>query len=266
MHHVVSFCGYCIGGFAQWASDWTRFNIISVVQRAFNWAVEQGLIPANPFRGVKRRAGAPRRPMTDEEFRRLLRATVTRRPGGWNPDRPRRQPTPGGRFRNVLVFLRYTGSRPGEAAGLTWEDVDLDNAVIVLRRHKTSRTQRTPKPRVIQLVPQVVKLLKRIRRQQRGGTDRVFLTYRATPWNRSSLGLRMRRLRERAGLPDDVKLYGIRHQFGTQSIVNGVDVKTLSELMGHTSTRMTEHYLHLAGRQEHLAAAMRRAVSRRQGP
>ena len=84
----------------------------------------------------------------------------------------------------------------------------------------------------------------------------VFLTFRGTPWNRSSLGLRMRRLRERAGLPDDVKLYGIRHQFGTQSIVNGVDVKTLSELMGHTSTRMTEHYLHLAGRHEHLASAM----------
>jgi site-specific recombinase XerD len=73
----------------------------------------------------------------------------------------------------------------------------------------------------------------------------------------------MRRLRERAGLPKNAKMYGIRHQFGTQSVVNGVDIKTLSELMGHTTTRMTEHYVHLAGRSEHLAAAMQQAVSQR---
>ena len=60
-------------------------------------------------------------------------------------------------------------------------------------------------------------------------------------------------------------MYGIRHQFGTQAVVSGVDIKTLSELMGHTTTRTTEHYIHLAGHQEHLAAAMQRAVASRRG-
>ena len=109
----------------------------------------------------------------------------------------------------------------------------------------------------------MVKMLKRIQQQQRPGMTHVFLTARGTRWNRSNLGLRMRRLRERAGLPDDVKLYGIRHHFGTQSIINGVDIKTLAELMGHTTSRMTEHYVHLAGCQKHLAAAMQQAVGRR---
>jgi site-specific recombinase XerD len=146
---------------------------------------------------------------------------------------------------------------------LTWDDVNLEAGVIVLRKHKTIRTQRTPRPRVIQLVPLVVRLLKRIRQQQTSGTRRVFLTARKTPWDRWNLGHRMRRLRDRAGLSDEVKLYGIRHQFGTQSVVNGVDIKTLAELMGHTTTRTTEHYIHLAGRQKHLADAMLQAVSSR---
>lgn len=250
----------------EWVSDWTRSNVIRVVQRAFNWAVQQGIVKANPFKGITQRPGEPRRPMTDREFRALLKATEPKRPTGRKRGKRPRRPTRGERFRQVLFFLRYTGARPGEMASLTWDDVDLDRAVIVLRRHKTIRMQRVPRPRIIQLVPLVVKLLKRIKQQQVPETKHVFLTARRTPWNRWNLGLRMRRLREKAKVSNDVKMYGIRHQFGTQSVVNGVDIKTLSELMGHTTTRMTEHYIHLAGRQEHLATAMQQAVSSRRSP
>ena len=127
-------------------------------------------------------------------------------------------------------------------AALTWDDVDLEHGVIVLQQHKTSRTQRTPRPRVIQLVPDGREAAQADQTAGASRTKHVFLTSHRQPWNVDSLGSRMRRLRERAGLPNDVKLYGIRHQFGTQSVVNGVDIKTLAELMGHTPTRMTEHY------------------------
>jgi integrase len=240
----------------QWASDWTIAQVISVVMRPLNWAVQQRLIAANPFKGVTRRQGQPRRPMTDEEFQALLRATAGRR--------SRKTPTPGARFRQVLFFLRYTGCRPNELCRLRWPDIDLDNAVIVLAEHKASRTQRVPKPRVVPLHPVVVRLLASIRRRQEPG-EFVFLTHRLTPWNRCSLSLRMQRAREKAGLPDVVKLYGLRHGFGTRSILNGLDLVTLSALMGHATTRMTEHYVHVAGQREHLAAAMRRANARRPG-
>ncbi|MGA2257957.1 MAG: site-specific integrase [Thermoguttaceae bacterium] len=254
-----------LDGRAGWVSDWTRSNVVRIIQRAFNWAAQQGIIKANPFRGVAQRPGEARRPMTDQEFRALLRATGPKRPTGRKQAKRRHRPTAGERFRQVLFFLRYTGARPGEMASLTWEDVNLEAGVIVLRKHKTIRTQRTPRPRVILLVPAVVKLLRRVRQQQSPGAKRVFLTARATPWDRWNLGHRMRRLRDRADLPDDVKLYGLRHRFGTQSVVNGVDIKTLAELMGHTTSRMTEHYVHLAGCQRHLAAAMLQAVGQRPG-
>lgn len=249
----------------KWASDWTLGNVVNIVRRPFNWAVQQGVLALNPFRSVKRRLGEPRRPVTEEEFRALLRATNRKLPEGWKRVRPPKRPSPGARFRQMLLFLRFTGARTGEMTVLTWDDVDLEKGIAVLRKHKTSRTQRVPAPRVIHLVPTVVRLLRYIRKYQKPGAKRIFVTMRGTPWHHKNLALRMRRLRKRAKLPDDVKLYGIRHQFGTQSIVNGVDIKTLAELMGHRSTKMTEHYVHLAGRQEHLAAAMQRAVASHRG-
>lgn len=244
----------------EWKSDWTKHQIVTVVQRPFNWAVKKRLIPGNPFRGVEQATGDPRRPLTDAEFQALLRATNTwvkrrRMQKTYPSDRKRRQrPSSGARFRQALVFLRFTDAWPGEMARLEWTDIDLEHQVIILRRHKTSK--KTRKPRVIPLHPVVVKLLISIRKRNEPG-DHVFLNHRKTPWNKSNLGLRMRWLRQITGISDDAKLYGTRHAFGIRSILNGVGIKTLAELMGHTSTRMTEHYLsHLGGQKEHLASAM----------
>jgi integrase len=250
----------------DWKSDWTKGQIVSIVMRPFNWAAKKRLIPANPFRGVEKTQGEPRRPMTDAEFAAILRYAAVwkkrKRAEGRYPsgrkvcpsDRRRRlRPSSAARFRQVLVFLRFTGCRPGEAARLKWEDIDLDARELVLRRHKTSK--RTRKPRRVPIHPVVLKLLIFLRRLGQP-SEYVFLTHRKTAWHRVSLAQRLRRVREAAGVPDDAKLYGLRHRFGTTAILNGVDLKTLSELMGHTTTRMTEHYVALAGQRQHLAEAM----------
>jgi integrase len=247
----------------EWSSAWTRATVIKIVQRVFNWAARQRLIPSNPFFGVSQRPGEPRRPMTDEEFRRVIRATVKALPKGHKRRNSPKRPTAGTRFRNVLFFLRYTGARPSEMSSLTWDAVDFEHGVTILTEHKTRKLLRTPRPRIIQMVPEVAKLLKRIKRQEQFADPHVFLSSQGRPWRRDMLGLRLRRFRNKAGVGGDATLYGIRHQFGTMAVVNGVDIKTLAELMGHRSTQMTEHYCHLAGHQAHLAAAMKRAVAPR---
>lgn len=248
-HHMEAW----LDGHPEWQSDWTKCSAVLNVQVAFNWAARNGMIDRNPFKGVTHRPGLPRRDMTYEEFIALLRASEGRR--------AKRRPSPAARFRQVLVFLWHTGCRPKEAATLKWSNVDFENSIIVFKEHKTAKTQRTPMPRIIPMVPVVERLLRSI--QQRDEGEHVFLTYRRTPWSRHTLAQRVRRAREKAEIPDEVKLYGTRHAFGTRGIVNGCDIKTLSTLMGHTTTRMTEHYLHLAGQREHLAAAMRLVNGRR---
>lgn len=97
----------------QWLSDWTKNGAIRNVQVAFNWAAgPERLIKENPFRGVTHHAGEPRRPITDDEFQALLRASSGRL--------SKQRPSSGARFRQFLIFLRFTGCRPCEAARLAW--------------------------------------------------------------------------------------------------------------------------------------------------
>src|SRR6202035_4981819 len=101
---------------------------------------------------------------------------------------------------------------------------------IVLHKHKTSTTQRKPKPRIIPLVPVVVKLLVWLRRHPvyvLMEPETIFVNSRGTPWNYLTLSNQMQRLRKKAGLPADAKLYGVRHRWATQAAVNGVALKTL---------------------------------------
>src|SRR5436309_1094801 len=90
--------------------------------------------------------GKANKKLTDAEFQALLRGAFGHR---------------GRHFRQVLIFLRFTGCRPGEMAALKWSDIDLDGGAIVLAEHKTARKVR--KPRAVPLVPVVVKLLIHLR-------------------------------------------------------------------------------------------------------
>lgn len=227
---------------STWTSDWTRAHAVAVIKRPFNWAVKMGMIQFNPVQNVTSASGSPRRPMTGKEFSQLMRGA----PGS------RGKP-----FRQVAAFLRLTGARPGEASSIRWSDIDLDRRVITLKAHKTAK--KTRKDRVIHLTRPVIRLFEH-RHKESGRGEFVFLNERKNPWNRCSLSLRLQRCRDRQGIPMDAKLYGLRHAFGTNAIVNGVDIKTLAVLMGHESTRMTEHYLHLASQSEHLELSMQQAT------
>jgi integrase len=63
------------------------------------------------------------------------------------------------------------------------------------------------------------------------------------------------------GLRKDLCAYEIRHAFGTYGILNGVDIATLAELMGHSDTTMVSRvYGHRANQTQHLAAAVVKAA------
>ena len=132
----------------RWKSDHTKHTVHTCCQRPFNWARKARLIRENPFQGISFRKGDPRDEMTEEQYRAMLRASPAY-------------------FRRVLVFMRFTGCRPGEVRELKWENVDTQRRRIRLDKHKTKHSQKTPRPRIIPLVVVTRKLLEWIRRNQK---------------------------------------------------------------------------------------------------
>ena len=223
-------------------SPWTVNHAVIAVKTCWSWGLKNDLLLANPLQKVQKLDAEGReRTFTQEEFLALLRNTDAL-------------------FRQVLLFFRLTGIRPGELCRLTWGQVDFDNHVLVIRKHKSRRTAKTKKPRIIHLPPAAEGLI-RWRLREVGHTpatrpaalngERVFLNSDGQPWRYNALRCRMRRLRVKAGIgPDEngeqVVLYTARHTFGTGAAAAGVSDRRLADLMGHTDPKMTQKYIHLA--------------------
>jgi integrase len=222
--------------------DTTERNARRSVYRAFSWAKEEGIIPENPLKGMKcPKARTRERALTNGEYCILMRKS-------------RRD------FKRLLFALRQTGCRPKEARRLTWDQVRDDRWV--LPKHKTAH--KVGKPRVIFLSKPMRRLMQTLRGRAVG--EYVFLNARGEPWTVNAIRCRINRLKEKTDLPKDVCSYLLRHAFGTNAILNGVDVITVAQLMGHESLDMIRKvYAHLADEHKHLQDSLEQ-VRRRPAP
>jgi integrase len=125
-----------------------------------------------------------------------------------------------------------TGLRQGELLGLKWDDVDLDQGKLQVRRilsaAKSGPTFTTPKNnkgRSVRLTPQAVQALRAHRKRQveerlkHAGhwheTGLVFNSTVGTPLNRHNVfGRSFKPLLRRAGVPD-ILFHALRHSFAS---------------------------------------------------
>jgi integrase len=219
------------------AGEWNEtsvYNARRTAFRVFSWAKGQGLLSANPLEGMPRPVPPPRgRAISDDEFWKLYNNA-------------------GDPLRDVLLALYLTGARPKEVRELTWDQVQ--DGRWVLQHHKTRK--KVAAPRMVYLPQQIKEMMDRLRKEA-GGAGNVFLNTVGKPWTMNALRLQIYRIRTKLGMSEDVCAYLCRHGFGTRAVVNGVDGKTLSELMGHSSMDMINKvYVHLADQNKHLADAV----------
>jgi integrase len=142
-----------------------------------------------------------------------------------------------------LLLMMHSGMRPSEAAGLKWEDVDLDARLVKLKITKTDM-------RYVPLTEVAEKVLRSIRPADAGNETFVFLPP-SSPLLEKILtrpNLHFRRsfntARTKAGL-EDVHLHDLRHTAASHLLMAGVDLRTLAEILGHKSLQMVHRYTHL---------------------
>ena len=157
-----------------------------------------------------------------------------------------------------IVLTLFTGLRIGELCALQCGDFDLEAQVIHITKtlfriadpsgteHKTAIVIDTPKSRQsVRDVPIPSFLLGEITMlKQRCSDDVFFLTCSPKPTEPRTYTLRFKSFLKRIGVPYR-NFHSLRHTFATQCIKSGVDVKTLSDLLGHSSVKITlDRYVH----------------------
>jgi len=156
-----------------------------------------------------------------------------------------------------------TGLRRGELCGLMWKDFDEEEGTLqvwrTVRREKggiltTGDTKTYAGTRNIVLPPSTAQLLRE--RKKTALTEWIFPNpvKPEQPTAPDAAYKRMKDLLKKAGLPD-IRFHDLRHTFATHALTSGVDVKTLSGLLGHTRAAFTlDTYTHTTGDMQKRAA------------
>lgn len=162
----------------------------------------------------------------------------------------------GHRFAVVYHLMAITGMRRGEAAGLHWRDVDLDEGELAVTCQlaqigwRTAITQ--PKTghsmRQIALEPALVELLRAHKAAQEHArieageewteTGLVFTREDGTAIHPAQLTAAFYKLVARHELPP-VRLHDLRHGTATHALTAGIDVKLVQDLLGHATASFT---------------------------
>ena len=170
-----------------------------------------------------------------------------------------------------IQLLLYTGLRIGEALALTWEDVDIQNKTIKVNKnlkqvknrddnqskYKTivqNSTKTNSGTRVIPLNNKSIEALKQIK-EITGQYKYVFSTETGNNMSARTCDRMFRKIQENCGFKEIYGVHALRHTFASLLFKKGVDVKTVSEILGHKDVSVTYNtYIHLI--QEQKVSAM----------
>ncbi len=161
-------------------------------------------------------------------------------------------------IRKICILLcLYTGLRLGEVCGLKWEDINFSSKSLVIRRtiirvknsdynspQKTILMESTPKSetskRIIPIPNFIIELLGRYKQKE----NYFLLSNSEKLYDPRYLESFYARILQKCHIKNH-KFHTLRHTFATRSIESKMDVKTLSELLGHSSIEITlKLYVH----------------------
>ena len=204
-------------------------NIHQIISSALKLAIEQRLIARNPADGCAL-PKAERKEMQTLPVEQLASFL--------------REAKDSGVFALYYIDLT-TGLRRGELLGLKWSDIDLKKGDLRVRRQigridgkiiemplKTKNAYRT-----LPLSADAVDVLK-AQKNKVGSSEWVFPSPTGGPISPDSVLHMLHRVLKRAGLPR-IRFHDLRHTFATMALQNGVDVKTVSSMLGHYSAGFT---------------------------
>ena len=220
-------------------------KIYIVIQSIFHRGVEQGFIRESPCRNVilPKNRNKKKRPVLDEQQTRDFLTLLETKP--WDED-----------VKRIIKVLLYTGMRCGECLALSWEDIDFENMTISINynladvggKHYLTTPKTESSIRTIGMSEVLADILKEQKNyieelsaaigSSFAHPEMVFTSALGNYRDRNSLNTSFKRFLKGTGY-EFLTLHQLRHCNATLLLNSGVDLKIVSEHLGHCDIGVT---------------------------
>lgn len=160
-------------------------------------------------------------------------------------------------YKVFFNLLSHCGLRRGEALGIEYKDIDFESGMLSIVRTSNYNSEKgvytsSPKTkssyRCLILQPNILNLIRQLKKEQQEQSekigdlweenDRLFITWCGKPMHPNTPYNWLKRFCKDEEIPFK-GLHSFRHSVATQAITNGVDIKTVSAVLGHSQTSTT---------------------------
>jgi integrase/recombinase XerC len=221
---------------------------LSSVRAFFRFLVKRGEVPGNPaaaIKGPKKKRGLPRALDVDAAFKLVEAPTSTGRIShrALSPAEQARHELLRLRDAALLELLYSTGLRVSEACSLDTTDIDRDRyntPMVLVRRGKGGKSRQVP---LGGAADRALAVYLPARLGLGAGTDAaMFVNASGTRLTPRSVQRMVKRWTIAGGVHEVATPHGLRHSFATHLLDEGVDLKTIQDLLGHASLASTQIY------------------------
>jgi len=144
----------------------------------------------------------------------------------------------------IIVYLLYDcGLRCQELIDLKWKHIDRNTNIIYVIQGKGK------KDRKVQLFPDLIRLLTDYYREfihECKGNEYILRGQFEPQYSQRSVNNVLKQLAKKAGIRQNVHAHLLRHSYATHLLEGGIDLRTIQELLGHSSSKTTEIYTHVS--------------------
>lgn len=152
-------------------------------------------------------------------------------------------------FKLISMIAGTCGLRIGEIMGLTWDDIDLKNSTLTVNKqwkilkgweYGMGDVKRKKSNRDVPIPETTLNEIKAYKKLYPIHTTKRIFYHRI---NNNSVGTDLSKIYKKLGY--DITIHDLRHTYATHLIANGLDFKTVAQLMGHDVQETIKTYSHV---------------------
>lgn len=202
----------------------TQVYYYKMLRYCLNYAVSEELISANPMNKIKNEE-KPHKHRTEREYLTIDELRKLAQPPFYN-----------GLLKKAFLFSCFCGLRHSDIIALTWGDIEMDddgNFRLYIIQKKTKEAISLPLSQ---------EAIKQLPKREDAKEDDIIFKKLITLGRTNEI---LPKWAEQAGIKKHITFHTARHTHATMLLTLGVDLYTVSKLLGHTNIQTTQIYAKL---------------------